>query len=47
MQVKIVNGQPQHQQKMNKVAEHVKYEHKEMELTSESIYSIKSLIKDI
>jgi len=32
---------------MNKVAEHVKYEHKEMELTSESISSIKSLIKDI
>jgi len=32
---------------MNKVTEHVKYEHKEMELTSESISSIKSLIKDI
>jgi len=32
---------------MNKVAEHVKDEHKEMELTSESISSIKSLIKDI
>jgi len=31
---------------MNKVAEHVKDEHKEIELTSESISSIKSLIKD-
>jgi len=32
---------------MNKVAEHVKEEHKEIELNSESISSIKSLIKDI
>jgi len=31
---------------MNKVTEHVKDEHKEIELTAESISSIKSLIKD-
>jgi predicted small metal-binding protein len=32
---------------MSKVTEHVKEEHKEIELNSESISSIKSLIKDI
>ena len=32
---------------MSKVTEHVKKEHKEIELNSESISSIKSLIKDI
>jgi predicted small metal-binding protein len=32
---------------MGKVTEHVKEEHKEIELNSESISSIKSLIKDI
>jgi len=32
---------------MNKVTEHVKEDHKEIELNSESISSIKSLIKDI
>jgi predicted small metal-binding protein len=32
---------------MKKVTEHVKEEHKEIELNSESISSIKSLIKDI
>ena len=32
---------------MSKVIEHVKEEHKEIEINSESISSIKSLIKDI
>ena len=32
---------------MNKVAEHVKQEHKDIELTSENIASIKSLIKEV
>ena len=32
---------------MSKVTEHVKEEHKEIELNSESISSIKSLIKEI
>lgn len=32
---------------MGKVTEHVKEEHKEIELNSESISSIKSLIKEI
>jgi predicted small metal-binding protein len=38
---------PTEEELMSKVTEHVKEEHKEIELNSESISSIKSLIRDI